>query len=99
MKFTGIVRKVDQLGRLVLPKEIRQKFKIDIGDPVEIYVEEDKIILRKYRNVCCICNSTEDLIECNEMFVCKNCIKDLNRSAIDEQTPDAVIDYLLPDQE
>ncbi|WP_203362050.1 AbrB/MazE/SpoVT family DNA-binding domain-containing protein [Bacillus sp. REN10] len=49
MKSTGIVRKVDQLGRIVVPKELRKNLSIDIKDAMEIFVDEDKIILRKYK--------------------------------------------------
>ncbi|AST98425.1 AbrB/MazE/SpoVT family DNA-binding domain-containing protein [Shouchella clausii] len=48
MKATGIVRKVDQLGRIVVPKELRKTMGIDIGSPLEIYVEDDRVIVRKY---------------------------------------------------
>lgn len=48
MKSTGIVRKVDELGRIVLPKELRNTLEIKEKDPLEIFVDEDKIILRKY---------------------------------------------------
>ncbi|MEK5071729.1 AbrB/MazE/SpoVT family DNA-binding domain-containing protein [Sporosarcina sp. FSL K6-1508] len=48
MKSTGIVRKVDELGRIVMPKELRKTLKIDVGTPIEFFVEEDRIILRKY---------------------------------------------------
>ncbi len=48
MKATGIVRKVDQLGRIVVPKELRKTMEIDIGTPLEIYVEDDRVIVKKY---------------------------------------------------
>ncbi|MDE3839131.1 AbrB family transcriptional regulator [Bacillus methanolicus] len=48
MKSTGVVRKVDELGRIVIPKELRNTFDIKEKDPLEIFVEEDKIILKKY---------------------------------------------------
>lgn len=50
MKSTGIVRKVDELGRIVLPMELRKTLNINIKDPIEIFVEEEKIILRKFEN-------------------------------------------------
>jgi transcriptional pleiotropic regulator of transition state genes len=52
MKATGIVRKVDELGRIVLPKELRDTLDIDIKDPIEIFTENDTIILRKYQPAC-----------------------------------------------
>ncbi|AXH99586.1 AbrB/MazE/SpoVT family DNA-binding domain-containing protein [Sporosarcina sp. PTS2304] len=49
MKSLGIVRKVDHLGRIVIPKELRKSLLIDKGDPIEIFAEDDRIILRKYQ--------------------------------------------------
>ncbi|WLR43207.1 AbrB/MazE/SpoVT family DNA-binding domain-containing protein [Bacillus carboniphilus] len=49
MKSTGIMRKVDELGRIVIPKELRRTFQINEGDPLEIFVDKEKIILQKYR--------------------------------------------------
>lgn len=62
MKSTGIVRKIDQLGRLVVPKELRRILNINIGDPMEIFVEEDLIILRKFNsiNACIITGEVSD---------------------------------------
>ncbi|WP_080871769.1 AbrB/MazE/SpoVT family DNA-binding domain-containing protein [Oceanobacillus timonensis] len=61
MKSTGVIRKVDQLGRVVLPKLFRQKLKIEDGDPVEISLEEDKVILQKYQsNACAITGEVKD---------------------------------------
>ena len=56
MKSTGIVRKVDELGRVVIPKELRRTLEIADKDPLEIYVEEDQIILKKYqaKNACAV---------------------------------------------
>jgi len=55
MKNTGIVRKVDELGRVVIPKELRNTLGINERDPLEIYVEGHKIILQKYQNRCVFC--------------------------------------------
>ena len=57
MKSTGIVRKVDELGRIVLPKELRSTLNIQEKDPLEIFVEDSDIILRKYQPACIFCNS------------------------------------------
>ncbi|MBO5364963.1 MAG: AbrB/MazE/SpoVT family DNA-binding domain-containing protein [Clostridia bacterium] len=81
MKATGIVRKLDELGRLVLPKELRKTLQIQNGDPVEIYVEEDRVILRKYQPVCIFCGSAEDLIDFEEKKVCKACIEVMKEEA------------------
>ena len=57
MKTTGIVRRIDELGRVVLPVELRRTLGLDVRDPVEIFVEEDAIILRKYQPNCIFCGS------------------------------------------
>ena len=78
MKSTGIVRNIDELGRVVVPKELRKKLGIANTDPVEIYVEEDKIILKKYIPVCHFCGSTEGLQDFKEKKICSSCIKELS---------------------
>ena len=78
MKSTGIVRNIDELGRIVIPKEMRKKMNISNSDPVEIYVEGDKIILTKYREVCIFCASEEGITEFKGKKVCDSCIKELN---------------------
>ena len=77
MKETGIVRQVDDLGRIVLPIELRRNLNIDIKDPLEIYVQGDTIILKKYQPGCVFCGNT-DVIQYKEKYVCKNCIKEMN---------------------
>ena len=77
MKSTGIVRNIDELGRVVVPKELRKKLGIANTDPVEIYVEDDKIILKKYAPVCHFCGGTEGLTEFKEKNICQSCIADL----------------------
>ena len=57
MKSTGVVRKIDELGRIVLPKELRKSFGIDVGDPLEIFTEDDRIILKQYQPSCIFCNN------------------------------------------
>ena len=59
MKATGIVRKVDELGRIVLPIELRRTLGIEVRDPIEIYVDEDKILLKKYAPACIICGESD----------------------------------------
>ena len=75
MKETGIVRKVDELGRVVIPIEIRNKLRINVKDPVEIYVEDNKIILKKFEPNCIFCNSAKKLVEYNEKLICEKCIE------------------------
>lgn len=77
MKATGIVRKVDVLGRLVLPIELRRTLGIEVRDPLEIFVDGEDIILRKYTPACVCCGSTEELVEYKGRKICRDCIKSL----------------------
>jgi transcriptional pleiotropic regulator of transition state genes len=77
MKSTGITRRVDELGRIVLPKELRNTFKINQADAMEIYVDDDKIILVKKQPSCVFCGSGENLKEFKRQLICSNCIKEL----------------------
>ena len=81
MKATGIVRKVDGLGRIVIPKEIRKTMKLEVGQAVEIFVDGSDIILRRYHPGCQICESMEG-IEINqvgdkEFRICSTCIDEI----------------------
>ena len=71
MKSTGIIRKVDELGRVVIPIEIRNQFNIAEKDPIEIYVDGSTIILKKYEPNCIFCGNTENLVA----LICENCSK------------------------
>ena len=73
MKSTGIVRKVDELGRIVLPIEMRRTLGIEEKDALEIYVDGDSIILRKDQSVCLFCGSPKDLVSFKGRSVCKAC--------------------------
>ncbi len=78
MKATGIVRKIDNLGRIVVPKELRQTMNIDVKDPIEIYVDDnDKIILKKYEPACIFCGSAENTIEHKGKTVCEDCLHEM----------------------
>ncbi len=79
MKSTGIVRNIDELGRVVVPKEIRKKLGISNTDPVEIYVEGNKIILEKYLPVCHFCGSSDSLREYKDKNICLSCIEELKK--------------------
>ena len=78
MKSTGIVRNIDELGRIVIPKEIIKKLGIENSDPVEIYVEGDKILLTKYHPACHFCGSTEDITDFKGQVVCRACAAELS---------------------
>ena len=79
MKSTGIVRKIDDLGCLVIPKELRKKMNINKKDPMEIFVDEDKIILNKYEPACIFCGSMDDNIEFEGRTICKKCIDKMKK--------------------
>lgn len=77
MKSTGVVRKVDELGRIVLPIEIRKVLDINQKDAIEIFTDEDRIILQKYQPACVFCNNINDVIYFNGKRICKDCITKL----------------------
>ena len=79
MKSTGIVRKVDELGRIVLPIELRRTLDIAEKDSLEIYVDGPSIILKKYQPSCIFCDDAKDVINFKGKNVCLNCIKELTR--------------------
>ncbi len=86
MKFTGIVRKVDELGRIVLPKELRNTLNINEKDPLEIYVDDDnKIILKKYEPACIFCGGMNEIINYKGYNVCKDCQKKLDKLFEDQE--------------
>ena len=77
LKSTGMVRKVDELGRVVLPKEIRTMLGIDKKDPLEIFISGESIILKKYQPFCIFCGSSENLVSIDDKNVCSECVKRL----------------------
>ncbi|MGM0419624.1 MAG: AbrB/MazE/SpoVT family DNA-binding domain-containing protein [Bacillota bacterium] len=74
MKSTGIVRKVDDLGRMVIPIELRKTMNIDKKDPMEIFVEGDKIVLKKYVPACIFCGSAKQTSDFEDRIICKACL-------------------------
>ena len=74
MKSTGIVRRVDELGRIVLPIELRRTLDIEIKDPLDIYVDGNTIILKKYEPACVFCGNAKDIVTFNGKNLCPNCI-------------------------
>ena len=74
MKDSGIMRRVDSLGRFVLPKELRRQLQIECNDYLQIYTEGEKIIIHKAQCNCALCGRTDDLIDFNDKKVCKSCI-------------------------
>lgn len=79
MKATGIVRKLDQLGRIVIPKELRATFDLKETDPIEIFVEGEDIVLRKYQPACIFCNEATDITQFEGKNVCKKCLAKIKK--------------------
>ena len=77
MKSTGIVREIDALGRIVLPKSIRKVYNLKDRDGVEIFTDGDMIILKKYAPFCIFCNEQENLIKYKDKNICKKCAEEL----------------------
>ena len=91
MKSTGVVRKIDELGRIVLPSELRKVFGIREGDELDISVDGEKVILQKRQDLCLFCGAAEPTVEHKERKVCDTCA-----SAIAQQ---AKREVRLPDVE
>ena len=82
MKATGIVRKIDNLGRIVVPKELRETMEIDKKDPMEIYVDGmDQIVLQKYEPACVFCGDKENTLEFNDKTICQSCVDNMKEKA------------------
>ena len=77
MKATGIIRRVDELGRVVIPIEIRNQFNIVEKDPIEIYVDGSSIILKKYQPSCIFCGDAKDIIHYKDKNICSACLQQL----------------------
>ena len=77
MKSTGIVRKVDELGRIVLPVELRRTLNIAERDALEIYVDDDRIILKKYEPSCIFCGNSKDVVSFKGKNICPACLNEL----------------------
>ena len=79
MKSTGIVRKVDELGRVVLPIELRRSLDIEEKDALEIYVDGNSVILKKYEPDCIFCGNARDVVNFKGKNICSTCLKDMKK--------------------
>ncbi len=77
MKSIGIIRKVDKMGRIVIPSELRQLLGIAVEDDMEIYSEGDRVVLQKFKPNCTFCGSTEELKLFSGKCICASCMKTL----------------------
>lgn len=73
MSDSGIVRNLDNLGRVVIPKEMRKLLAINVGDPVEIIKDKNTVVLKKYGNRCVFCGGEEGIVEFQGSYICNNC--------------------------
>jgi len=80
MKLNGITRKIDELGRIVIPMEFRNKLEIMEGDMLEIFVKGESIVLRKYNSTCTFCNGDKDLIAFGDKLICSKCIEKIAKN-------------------
>ena len=78
MKSTGIVRRMDELGRVVIPMEIRTQFNMKERDPIEIFVDGSSIVLKKFQPNCIFCGGTKNLITYKKQLICENCSKKIS---------------------
>ena len=81
MKSTGIVRRIDNLGRVVLPIELRRTFDINKEDPVAIYVDNEYILLKKYEPACIFCNEAGNVVNYKGKNICRDCLAELKKNA------------------
>ena len=82
MKSTGIVRKIDSLGRVVLPKEMRRTLKLDEGTPVEVLVDQSMVVLRKYSVSCLFCGETKGVQYFKGQLICDKCLSDIGKKKL-----------------
>ncbi len=80
MKSVGIVRKIDELGRIVLPIETRRQLELEPKDGVEIFVDEDRIVLKKYQPCCLFCGDGRDVVLFKDKKICRRCLSELKQA-------------------
>lgn len=82
MKSTGIIRRVDPIGRITIPKEMRDDEGMEEKAPIEIFKEGHDIIIRKYEESCCFCNETKNIVKFKEKTVCLKCINNIMKLSL-----------------
>ena len=80
MKSTGVVRRVDELGRIVIPIELRRTLDLAEKDASEIYVDGEQIILKKYEPACIFCGDARDVINYKGKNICKKCLEEIRNN-------------------
>ena len=79
MKSTGIVRKVDELGRIVIPIELRRTLDIEEKDSLEIYMNESSIVLKKYEPACIFCGGNKEILSYKGKNICSKCLEAIKK--------------------
>ena len=82
MKSLGTVRKIDELGRIVLPIETRRRLNLEPKDPVEIFVEKDRVIIKKYEPACIFCGEMNDIVDFKDRRICKKCLAEIQKAEL-----------------
>ena len=77
MKATGFIKKIDEMGRIVIPKSVRKALDVEVGDGLQFFLEDGAVVLKKLSVGCVFCGSETDLKELNEKHICCECIKKL----------------------
>ena len=77
MKSTGFVKKIDELGRILIPKELRSSMELDTKDALEMFVDGDRIVLQKYQPACIFCNNADDILFFEGRRICASCLSKL----------------------
>lgn len=84
MKATGTTRPIDNLGRLVLPIELRRMFNLHSGDPVEVFVDDTYIMLKKYEPTCIFCGEAKDVQNFHGKLVCPHCLEEMRNMGMEQ---------------
>ena len=80
LKPADCICKVDKLGRILIPKNLRKRFNLITDDPIEVFTDGDSIILKKYRDRCAVCGSEDDLQPFKDKFICVSCLDEIKNS-------------------
>lgn len=80
MKPAGFILKIDQLGRIVIPKPLRKKYDLELGDSLELFNEADGILMKKYCMSCAFCNNDENLTKFKDKMICSDCLSEIKNS-------------------
>lgn len=77
MKATGFVKKLDELGRIVIPKEVRKAIGVDHNDFLQFYLDGESIVMKKFGECCALCGSYDDVVPFKKKYICEECLKEL----------------------